>query len=429
MELEGSPYRYLLDDPDFNRWFNNVKRGSVATAHEWFRRMGRIHKQFGKTPKQMAEMSPKEAGNFIMDLITSMEREGKSGNYIANCVKPIKNWLQFNGIQVQQNIKIHGRNEVTAVANERTPTPDELKRILGMADFRAKAAVALVAFCGFRLEVLGDYLGKDGLRIQDLPEMTVKDSAIEFKKVPTMIVVRPALSKAGHQFFTFLAEEGCDYLKEYLEWRMRQGEKLTTKCPVITPINIHAGKHIRTINIGDLIRKPIRTAGFDWRPYVLRRYFDTRMMLAESDGMIIRDFRVFWMGHKGDMENTYTTNKQLSEDVIERMREAYAKAADKCLVTSRKQTMSQDMVRAQFNRQFLEMAGYSGEELDCMGDLSKLTPTDINKLIQDKSKQGLGLNGNNQKVVPMQEVKQWITQGWEYVTQLPTNDAVIKLPG
>jgi hypothetical protein len=72
----------------------------------------------------------------------------------------------------------------------------------------------------------------------------------------------------------------------------------------------------------DTIRRPIRRAGFEWRPYILRRYFDTRLMIIEMDGVIIRDFRVFWMGHRGDIEHTYTLNKQLPKDVREKMRSA-----------------------------------------------------------------------------------------------------------
>ena len=56
-----------------------------------------------------------------------------------------------------------------------------------------------------------------------------------------------------------------------------------------------AEARIRITNISDFIRKAIRDAGFTWRPYVLRRYFDTRLMMAESDGLIIRDYRTFWM--------------------------------------------------------------------------------------------------------------------------------------
>ena len=42
--------------------------------------------------------------------------------------------------------------------------------------------------------------------------------------------------------------------------------------------------------------------------------------------------------------------------------------------------------------------------------------------------EALGLNGNIQKIVHMGEVKQYVVQGWEYVTTLPSNETVIKLP-
>ncbi len=43
--------------------------------------------------------------------------------------------------------------------------------------------------------------------------------------------------------------------------------------------------------------------------------------------------------------------------------------------------------------------------------------------------QALGLNGNSrQKIVPTNEVRNWILQGWEYVRELPTDEAIIRLP-
>ncbi len=150
---------------------------------------------------------------------------------------------------------------------------------------------------------------------------------------------------------------------------MREREKLTADSPLITPSRFHKnliGNHIRTMNISDLMRKPIRAAGFDWRPYVLRRYFDTRLMMAESDGLIIRDYRTFQMGHKGDIEHTYTANKGLTKDMVEKMREAYAKATDKYLVTAKRETPSQNSMVATFNKQFLTLPGHGEEEISKM---------------------------------------------------------------
>jgi len=93
--------------------------------------------------------------------------------------------------------------------------------------------IALVSQAGLRLETLGNEFGTDGLRISDLPEMEIKDGRVEFKRIPSMIAVRPTLSKAKHKYFTFLTNEGCEYLKAYLEKRMAEGEKLASDSPVI----------------------------------------------------------------------------------------------------------------------------------------------------------------------------------------------------
>lgn len=227
------------------------------------------------------------------------------------------------------------------------------------------------------------------------------DGVVEFARMPTLVIVRRNLSKAGHQYFTFYPEEGCEYLKQSLEFRIRKGEEITGKSPIMTQEWWEEGRettHLRTVNLADIIRRPIRRAGFKWRPYVHRRNFATRMMVAEMEGMIIRDFRVFWMEHKGDIEHTYTLNKQLPEDVIERMREAYSKAAEKHLVTMAGGRGAVDSVRAQMNSQFLMVAGYTKEEIDALPNPSAMTSEEMEKLMQDKQRRKMGLNGKARRL-------------------------------
>ncbi len=62
-------------------------------------------------------------------------------------------------------------------------------------------------------------------------------------------------------------------------------------------------------------------------------------------------------------------------------------------------------------------------------DFSKLLSEHMRELVKNESLQLLGLNWNSkQKIVPVNEVKNRVTQGWEYVTTLSTNEAIIKLP-
>jgi hypothetical protein len=265
----------------------------------------------------------------------------------------------------------------------------------------------------------------DGLRLKDLPEMKIEKGEVVFEKVPTMVVVRKELSKAGHQYFTFLGEEGCEYLKDYLESRLKEGEKLTPDSPILTP-KVAPKPFIRSTNIGDMIRTAIRRAGFKWRPYVLRAYFDTQLMLAESKGLVLRDYRQFWMGHKGDIENRYTTNKcRLPENVIEDMREAYRRSQE-YLQTNKVEETSEEKLRQAFRKQLLLVAGFKQKEVNAM-DLASMSDEELQEIVRKKL---LGHETNDctkQKAVSVSEVNKYLEQGWEYVATLPNKKVIIKL--
>jgi hypothetical protein len=60
---------------------------------------------------------------------------------------------------------------------------------------------------------------------------------------------------------------------------------------------------------------------------VLRAFFDTELLIAESRGKIAHDFRVFFMGHKGTIEARYTTNKGVLPDaLINEMSDAFKRS-------------------------------------------------------------------------------------------------------
>jgi hypothetical protein len=292
-------------------------------------------------------------------------------------------------------------------------------------DQKARTASVLIAHSGIRIESLGNYKGKDGLTVSDLPEMKIQNGTVTFDRKPTMIVVRKELSKARNQYFTFLGEEGCEYIRDYLEERMREGEELNSKSPIITP-KLRMKAFIRTINIGDSIRTALRTAGLPWRPYVLRCYFDTQLMMAESKGLVLRDYRQFWMGHVGDIESRYTTNKQrLPESVVEDMRAAYARS-EEFLQTKINEETSEEKLRGSFRRQLLLVAGFSQAELDKMNVVSM----DDEELQNAVRKRLMGVqvaNGTSQKVVSVSEANDYLAKGWEYVAKLSNNKVVIKM--
>ncbi|MHA1632247.1 MAG: site-specific integrase [Candidatus Freyarchaeota archaeon] len=417
-------YAFLLEDVDVRRWYRNVARGSQVTADVYLRRLGSFCNHFGLTPKRLVSLGSDEIYNLLLDYVSDLEAAGRAGSYIESALKAVKSWLVHNNLEIRRKIKIKGVRDTPTLRNERTPTPEELRRIFLSGDKKARVGCVLMAHSGLRPVTLGNYRGTDGLRIKDFPEMRIEGDTVEFERIPTMVVVRPELSKGGHQYFTFLSEEGCEYLKDYLEERMLEGEELTADSPIIRP-KVAKKPFIRSVNIGDMIREAIRKAGFSWRPYVLRAYFDTQLMLAESKGLVIRDYRQFWMGHKGDIENRYTTNKcRLPEDVIEDMREAYRRSQE-YLQTTRTETGREKLIE-EFRRQLLLVAGFSQEEINKI-DINNLTDEEFQDLIRKRLLGNTNTDCGTQKVISLNELEKYLENGWEYVATLPNQKVIVKL--
>jgi hypothetical protein len=145
----------------------------------------------------------------------------------------VKSWMVWNDIEVPRSVRIYGASDYNKYGNEVPPTRQELRRILDVAEKRPKVSIALMAFCGFRPEVQGNMVGDDGLKLADLPDLKVENEfdgsgnvvggRVSFLNVPAAVVCRRSISKAGHVYSAFLPQEGCQYLTNYLEWRMKQG--------------------------------------------------------------------------------------------------------------------------------------------------------------------------------------------------------------
>ncbi len=434
-------YGYLLKDKDISRWKHSIDAGSRITGDVYLRRLGSFCTEMGKNPQELLKLKDKALADLIDDYVIMREEKGNAGSYIKSTVKAVKSWLLFNGIKLPRQIKVKDADKSPTLSEERIPTPEELKRIFNAGDSRERTACAIVAFTGVRIGVLGNYTGTDGLKIKDITDLKVDGEEITFLRVPSQVNIREELSKSGKKYFSFLGQEGCIYLQNYLIERIRSGEVITPESAVITPSKLayRSKHHITTINIGDLMRNAIRNAGFTWRPYVLRAYFDSRLLLAQDERLIQRDYRTFNMGHVGDIEHRYTLNKgRLSEDLIESMRVAYEKSS-KYLETERK-GLSEDEVEKKFRTQLLLMAGFSEQEIQEKNFLN-MTAEEITKLAREKlfgmnrgdiaiqiQKDKQELNGSHkQKVVSLDVIEEYINNGFVVKMALGNDKAIVEL--
>lgn len=460
MEKASTKKEALLRDRDVRRWYDNLARGSPVTAEVNLRRLSLFCEKHGLTPKSLAALgrkSRRKLEDLVQDHVTEMERDGKSPGYIAGILKGLKSWLSHNDVELKRRIKIANGNATPSIEDERVPSKEELRAVLIYASDRAKASICLMAMAGLRPQSLGNESGTDGLTVGDLPEMKVHEDQVEFSRIPTMVVVRPQLSKARHRYFTFLPAEGCEYVAAYLNKRLANGEEFTPKTPIIAvnPGYEKMGKGRRnrgssfiiTKNIAREIREAIRKR-FGWRPYVFRAYFDTQMLLAESHGRINHPYRVFFMGHKGDMEARYTTNKgRLPEDLIEDMRRAFSDSAEYLETRPRPEKERREMLLEMWRDQAklygidpmkvkIEKEKELGGELSIDGEIQALQLEIQKRIPQPAASTGrdenTDCNGGEKckkyesKLVAEDELLAHLNEGWDIVKELRNGKIVVR---
>lgn len=329
-------HRLLLKDPDVKRWYDNVARGSVLTADVRLRRLGVYCENTNTTPVKFARIGVKnvrKVEDLLLDYVSFLEKKEYAPSYIEDILKTLRSWLSFNYVRLVRKIKIRNADIPVTLENEEIPSKKKLGEVLNSASARARVSISLMSLSGVRPEVLGNYHGKDGLKISDIKDLEIQPNGdVIFTKTPARVVVRSALSKTRNQYFTFLPKAGCEYLQGYLRERIANGQIIKPDSPVITFRKGYRTKsngntcHLRTNTISSEIKGAFGII-IKERPYVLRSYFDTQLLFAESKGNITHAYRQFFMGHKGDIEAKYTTNKQkLPEHLIQDMYEAYERS-------------------------------------------------------------------------------------------------------
>jgi integrase len=376
-----------------------------------------------------------------------MEEDGKQGSYIAVSLRPLLSYLKFYDVVVRLNINIRNENRNMTVEQETIPTNEEMDSILQRANLRQRAIIGLIAFSGIRPGAIGNYTGDDGLRIGDIIDLKVGKDSVNFERLPSLMIVRAELSKSNKRYYTFIGPQSAKYLKEYLNQRIQEGEKLNSKSPVVRPDpNMSRLEEPKTFMMSTIvereIKKAIVKAGFKWRPYVFRHRFGVSLDASEGKGFISHSWRMHIMGHVGDIETTYSTDKPLPESVIDDMREAFKKCL-KNIETDVKVISEEDkrIIEKTTLHNLLKFLGYSDEDADRWMEMSdeevqrelqkKLGNAQDPESIRRKAMQDakdISKRKNKQVMIPITFVDEYFNQGFEFVSAIGSDRAIMRLP-
>ncbi len=268
----------------------------------------------------VSSLSSPEAVKKLKEELNEWQAELKALDLAPNTIKVavgcIKAWLQINDIEVGRVATPKGYIKFS----DRAPTPEELQRMLDVADLHGKVIISILATSGLRIGTLAK-----------LKYRHVKED-LEAGRVPVCIRVDAEITKGKYAgYYTFINKEATEYLKQYLKARkegtLRKSvppENITDDSPLIIDMKSSEPKHVQVRTISANIRRIMRRAGligrgkkrYEIRPHSLRKYFKTQMTAKGVPG----DYIEFMMGH---VISTYHDVKSLG---VEYLREVYRRA-------------------------------------------------------------------------------------------------------
>ena len=428
-------HRHLLADPAIRGWYEERALRSKLSADTYLRQLGGMAQRLQLEPNQivkLAEKDPDKLHDLLVKYATDLQREGRLDSYIAKTFDGLRSWLRARRSRFDLFPRLSPARSVS-LEGERVPTPEELRGILLPMSLRGQTSALFMAHAGLRPGVLGAYEAKDGLTLGDLPDLTLGPSP-DFSELPFAIRVPSRLSKTRKAYTTFGTKELADTFKAYLKERMDRGEELTPRSPVVAadPLGVARGfakgtGFLTTKGVVLELREGLKAhapEGVRWRPYVLRAYCSPRLLMAEGAGKIARDLREAILGHDTGVAGRYNVGKTWGPELLREGRSAYKRAEPYLLTTGKAEDSQEAVTRAL--RLLLAARGVPASQLEGL-DLAGKSDEEIVALLKTV---GAAIGGEKraEKAVSVREVPALLEAGWEFVSPLNGEMAVLRAP-
>jgi len=254
----------------------------------------------------------------LEDYLAALQDDGLSPGRVYGEIKHVRTFYRVNGVEVKLSEPLSRR----VTYKDRSPTPEELARLLEIADLREKVVVATLALGGFREETLAK-----------LQYRHVRED-VEAGRTPIHVHVEAEITKGKYgDYDTFLGAEAAEYLRLYLDQRRRGSvdgkippEVLNDQSPLIRNERHRQPKPVGPKQIRKLVHGLYVKAGllkepkgrmYDLRVHSLRKYFKTQLIALG----VQESYVDYLMVHVVD---TYHDIQSLG---VEKLRNVYAASA------------------------------------------------------------------------------------------------------
>lgn len=400
----------LLQDQDTKGWHDSLESETTRINYpkhlvEYLLYRNLSVKQLIKNFKNDQVREAKRLQEFV-----NLQLKRLAPGSVANYVSALQNRLEYDGISLVKRIRIPNRHIHPTVTEQTIPTKEQILSYLSHANVRTQTIIALISFLGVRFNVIA------GLKLADFAELKIENREIKFEKVPTMVKIRGELSKNKLPYQTFLIEFGCRILKNYLEFRMREGETLTSDSLVIPTDSQYNSLKKKASIIARAVDRVFEKLGNTSRPYSLKDFFATALL----NSGIQQNHQTFFMGHKGPMQLTYSLRRQLPKEQIEQLRVLFKEKIEPHLIPV--ENSGEGVVKAAFKKLAQEM-GLEVKEEAPMGE----TISEIAKVYTAaKADLAKRTNTTKQKTINENQLEKCLEEGWEFVTTLPSGNLIVR---
>ena len=258
--------------------------------------------------------------DLVLDFRIYLEREGYAPKTINAFDGDIRGFFtSVLGREGMVNVKNYRDREIV-IKRDMVPTLEELKRMLDVCNLEEKFRVI--------------FLAQTGMRVSDMLDLKVGDieRELEQEKVPLAVTYLPSKDRENiGERTTFLANDGVTLLKQYLGWRKKKGETITSDSYLfISRSKKYRGKGSKRLErwqMNQTVKTAAVKAGIGngngkygrMRIHCLRKFFATQLTNHGVEDRIVDFFlchkipevdRVYWIRRTEELRNIYRVREK-----------------------------------------------------------------------------------------------------------------------
>ena len=350
--------------PEVQTWLRTV---SAKTKPMYLSALRRFCEFSGNNPVELIEMRDSEINNndhnhrtgirdLILDFRTYLEKEKyapKTINAMDGSIRGFFTAVLGKGAMI--NVKNY-HNAYVSIKKDLVPTLEELHKILDVCNIEEK----------FRII----FLAQTGMRISDALSLKIGDiqRELDLGNIPLAITYLPEKDRESiGERMTFLASDGVQILKAYIEYRKQLGEVITPQSPLFSSRTNRGEKAIGDDKVNKMLKSVAHRAGLNgtWPYGILRAHSFRKFFITQMTNHGVQDKIVdFFVGHAvSDIDRVYWTRR------VEELRKIY---------TDRQQHLNPISLKQDYDLSKIEGLQSKIEELE--GRIEKLTVAHSTKL-------------------------------------------------